>query len=220
VASEIEAKLLVPRQAALQAIARLPRLGTHRLRARGTVRLYSIYVDTPALILARHGVALRLRRQGRCWEATAKWAGRVSGDVHERPELTVILPRRPGLPFVLPDGPLRVHLAALVGARPLNPIMISDIRRRVIDVLPAGARGAAAPIAELALDRVRLRGPRGGQPEAAYCEVEIEQRHGKRGDVVILARRLRRDFGLLPSGQSKFARGLALLYGRVASVLQ
>ena len=68
-------------------------------------------------------------------------------------------------------------------------------------------------LAELALDRVRLRAPQDGQPETTYCEVEIEYRHGARGDIASLARALRHGFGLLPSSESEFARGLTLLYG-------
>src|SRR5438128_1956094 len=98
VAPEIEAKLLVPRASDLQAIARIGQLGTYRLRARDTVRLHSLYIDTAAFTLARHAVALRLRRTGTQWEATAKWRGHVDGMVHERPELTVPLPRAPRFP--------------------------------------------------------------------------------------------------------------------------
>ena len=111
---EVEAKLLVPRATDLRAIARLPQLGPYPLRSRGTVRLHSIYLDTSNLTLARHGVALRLRRHGRRWEATVKLAGRVEGDVHERPELTVPLASAPALPFCPPPGPLHTQLAALV----------------------------------------------------------------------------------------------------------
>src|SRR2546426_608016 len=107
-APEIEAKLLVPRASDLDAIARVGRLGPYHLRARDTVHLPSIYIDTATLTLARHAVALRLRRAGRRWEATAKWAGVVDDIMHERPELTVPLPRAPHFPFILPEGALHV----------------------------------------------------------------------------------------------------------------
>src|SRR5262249_28360631 len=68
-------------------------------------------------------------------------------------------------------------------------------------------------IAELALDRVRLHGPEGAQPETRYYEIEIESRQGDRRDITALSRQLQRDFNLVPSGDSKFARGLTLLYG-------
>jgi triphosphatase len=210
---ELEAKLFVPTTTDLRAIARLGHLGPYPLRARGAVRLHSSYLDTPGLALARNGVAMRLRRLGRQWEATVKWAGRVEGYVHERPELTVALPGAPELAFLLPPGPLYTQLAALVAGRPLAPILISETHRRLFDVLPSDPAAAPEPLAELALDRVRLRAPEEGRPETTYREVEVECRHGDRHDITSLARALQDGFGLLPSSESKFARGLTLLYG-------
>ena len=213
VPSEVEAKLLVPRERDLRAIAALKRLGTHPLRARDSARLHSLYVDTVDLTLARQGVALRLRQDRNRWEATAKWAGRVDETLHERPELTVDLSAPPALPFVLPEGPLHTHLAALVAGRPLLPILITDIHRRRVDVLAAGEADGDESLAELALDRVRLRSPQNPTADAAYYEVEIEQLRGQRQQVAELARQLQRQFKLAPSPDSKFARGLKLLYG-------
>lgn len=212
--SEVEAKLLVPQDRDLLAIARLDRIGRYRVQPRDVVRLHSIYLDTADLSLAHHGVALRVRRQAGRWEATAKWTGRVRGAVHERPELTVPLARAPRTPFTPPAGPLAVHLAALVAGRPLAPILISDITRRRLDVLPPATATPADSIAELALDRVRLRSPARPESAAAYCEVEIELLHGSRRDIAGIARVLRQRFDLQPSQESKFARGLSLLYGR------
>lgn len=210
---ELEAKLLVPPTTELRALTRLGHLGPYPLRVRGTVRLHSSYLDTPGLALARNGVAMRLRRQGRQWEATVKWAGRVEGDVHERPELTVELPGRPALPFLPPPGPLYTQLAALVAGRPLAPILLSETHRRLFDVLPPDPAAPPEPLAEVALDRVRLHAPEEGRPETTYREVEVECRHGDRHDIASLARALEDGFGLLPSSESKFARGLTLLYG-------
>lgn len=216
---EIEAKLLVPTRGTLRALARLTHVGRYPLRARGAARLQSMYLDTPELTLARQGVALRLRRHGRRWECTVKWGGRVEGDLHERPEWTVALPRAPVMPFVPPAGPLSAKLAALVAGRPLAPILVTDIRRRLFDVMPPAPRPGArpTPIAELALDHVRLCGPQRGGAEDTYYELEIEQRHGRRRQITGLAQRLRREFHLAPSSESKFARGLTLLYGPKAA---
>jgi CHAD domain-containing protein len=210
---EMKAKLLVPTTTDLRAIARLTHLGSYPLRPRGTVRLHSRYLDTPHLTLARHGVTVRLRRQGRQWEATVTWAGRVEGDVHQPPELTIALARTPALPFVPPPGPLRTHLTALAAGRPLAPILISEIHRRLFDVMPSDPAATPTPVAELGLDRVRLHAPQEGQPEATYCEVEVERRHGDRRDIATLARLLPQDVGRLSSSESEFARGLTLLYG-------
>ncbi len=213
VTSEIEAKLLTPRESDMRSIARLTRIGPYPLRPRAAAHLHSVYVDTASLTLARHGVALRLRRCGGQWEATAKWEGHVRGAVHERPELTIQLPAPPRMPFSLPEGALHTRLAALVAGRVLQPVLITDIYRRRLEVLPRGATGKEEPVAELALDRVHLRGPAGGRSEDKYLEVEIELRHGQRRDVTAVARLLRQRFDLVPSRDSKFSRGLALLYG-------
>jgi triphosphatase len=212
VPSEVEAKLLLPEGGDLRPLARLQQLGRYRVQPRDVVRLHSVYLDSGALPLAHHGVALRVRRQSGHWEATAKWAGTVRGGVHERPELTVPLPRAPRTPFIPPPGPLAIHLAALIAGRPVTPILISDVTRRRLDILPPPGAAQTDPIAELALDRVRLHGPRDAAA-VTYYEVEIEQLRGTRRDVAGVARLLRQRFGLLPSSTSKFARGLALLYG-------
>jgi len=221
VPAELEAKLLVARESDLRAIARLSAIGPYPVRVRDAVRLHSLYLDTADLTLAAHGVALRLRRQGGRWEATAKWAGQVDEAVHERPELTVPLDRVPTTPFVLPDGPLRVHLVALVAGRPLKPILISDIYRRRFDIAPAGVPDSAQPLAELALDRVHLRAPTApaeAPREQAYLEVEVERLHGERRDIRRIAHLLERAFNLTPSKESKFARGLVLVYGSVPAM--
>jgi triphosphatase len=210
VPTEIEAKLLVPHASDFDAIARVVQFGSYQLRARDTLRLHSLYVDTAAFTLVRQAVAVRLRRAGPRWEATAKWAGEVEDSVHERPELTVALAHAPRFPFALPEGPLRLHLGALVAGRPLAPILITDIERRRFDVLAAGRTQA---VAELALDRVTLRPPRGRGVAVRYRELEIELREGTRDDVDTLAQQLQHRFDLPPSGASKFARGLALFYG-------
>jgi triphosphatase len=213
VPSEVEAKLLLPQDGDLRAIARLERIGRYRVQPRDIARLHSVYLDTAELTLTQHGVALRVRRHAGRWEATAKWAGTVRGNVYERPELTVALARAPRKPFTLPAGPLTVRLAALIAGRPLTPILISDITRRRLDILPPVTAAQTDSIAELALDRVRLRAPASPESVAAYCEVEIELLHGSRRDITGIARVLRQRFDLLPSSESKFVRGMTLLYG-------
>ena len=206
---EVEVKLEAATPDVLQQIARLRTLGPYRLRARRAELLQTTYYDTADGALVRAAVALRVRRAGRRWEATAKWPGAVRQGVHARPELTVPLPGPPAAPFVLPAGPLRDALHAYVLDRPLVPLLRTDITRRPVDLLPA--RGTGAPLAEIALDRVALCTTDGTAAAPPYCEVEIEQRAGTREDCIAAARALRRAFALVPSRGTKFARGLAAL---------
>ncbi|MGE0519279.1 MAG: CHAD domain-containing protein [Candidatus Binatia bacterium] len=212
---EVEVKLAVDSADTLGRIARLRRLGDYGLRPRGIQHLHTVYLDTAALSLARSGVALRVRRNGRRWEATAKWPGQVAGALHERPELTMPLRDAPGMPFELPDGPLRDRLRPFALGRPLQPILITEVERRRLDLQPAAARSAIA-LAELALDTVQVLAPNAEPAADMYWEVEIEQRAGSRDDCVAAGRELQRQFGLPPSPDTKFARGLRAVYGAAA----
>jgi len=212
VPAEIEVKLEAASADALRHVGQLRVLGRFRLRPRGVQHLHSVYLDTRDFALARAGIALRLRRAGRSWEATAKWSGRVAGGLHERPELTVALPSEPTSPFTLPDGPLRTQLTAVLLGRRLSPILVSEVRRQLRDLLPASAN-ASDSLAEVALDTVELRGPNGTPAGTQYFEVEIERRGGRRSDLTTLSQLLQQRFGLVPSRASKFSRGLAELHG-------
>ena len=211
---EVEAKLTLERAEDARAIATLRTLGRHPLRVLPAQRLRTIYLDTPTFSLSRHAVALRVRRDGSTWEATAKWGGRVDGPVHQRAELTVPLAEPPRFPFALPSGPLATRLTALVAGLELRPILITDIMRQRRVVI---ARNDETIIAEIAIDRVMLRLPRRRQAEAAYWEVEIELRDGMRRDIVRLAHLLRRRYTLTPSTESKFTRGLRIFHPQVSS---
>lgn len=212
VPAEIEVKLEAASADALRHVGQLRVLGRFRLRPRGVQHLHSVYLDTRDFALARAGIALRLRRAGRSWEATAKWSGRVAGGLHERPELTVALPSEPTSPFTLPDGPLRTQLTAVLLGRRLSPILVSEVRRQLRDLLPASAN-VSESLAEVALDTVELRGPNGTPAGTQYFEVEIERRGGRRSDLTTLSQLLQQRFGLVPSRASKFSRGLAELHG-------
>ena len=212
--AEVEAKLLVLRPATLGVIARLKDLGPYRLRPQQTLRLHTIYLDTVEFTLARHGVALRLRRNRARWEASVKWSGREDGMVHTRPELTVRLSRPPSFPFTVSSRLLAAQLSPLIPGRSLVPILISDVRRqrRAVRV---SRRGKTSTFAELALDHVRLSapGPHRRQTDT-YDEVEIELKPtGAARDLLDFAEMLRTRFALTPTRGSKFSRGLALLYG-------
>ncbi len=57
-----------------------------RATARHTETLDNIYYDTGDLSLRRHGIALRLRRQGKLWLQTVKLAGTAAAGLSSRPE--------------------------------------------------------------------------------------------------------------------------------------
>lgn len=208
--TEVEIKLLAPDAATLARIARLRSIGAFRLVEERTQELRSVYLDTAGFRLARHGVALRLRQDGARWELTAKWSGRRAGARHERPEINVSLDEEPKPPLDLSGSTLHPYLAALVMQEPLLPILVTDIRRRRrVAVRERGDE--TRPIAEIALDSVRLASPDRRVAAERYFEVEIEQRTGSPRELADLANQLGKRFALEPSQDSKFSRGLRLL---------
>lgn len=211
VPEEIEAKLSASQPATLAAIGRLRQLGAYGLVPMPTQRLHTVYLDAEGLPLTRSGLALRARRRGRAWEMTVKWQGRVEGDVHRRPELTVPLPSAPGATVVVDDPEVRRHLACRLLGRPLGVVLVSDIVRRRLAVVAADDADPT-PLAELALDRVHLH-RNSDEPEERYCEVEIEALAGDASVVRAVASALRQNFDLTPSADTKFARGMRLLHG-------
>ena len=141
--------------------------------------------------------------------------GKVRGALHERPELNVSLEAPPRGGFALPEGPLHERLCATVAGRRLAPILITDIERRVIDAFPQDRTGEP-PLAELALDHVKLRRARTRRPccspstprsRSSCVRVRAASCRRSRGGC-------ERAFGLVAASDSKFARGLALRFGR------
>lgn len=211
---EVEAKLLVPHPSTLSAMARLRHIGPYRLRPRRSAHLHTIYLDTNDLILARHGIAVRLRRNRTRWEAALKWSGTEEGVIHTRPERTVRLARKPAFPYTLPVALQSPEVRELVKDTPLHPILLSEVYRRRFTV-SRQQDGKAQICAELALDRVRLCHPQARHPTlATYSEVEIElEAGGTVQEVQQIAALLQERFALTPATGSKFSRGLELLYG-------
>jgi inorganic triphosphatase YgiF len=176
-------------------------------RALGGVRprtqhLLALYLDTPDEQLAAHGMALRLRREGRQWVQTLKAGGAITGGLHARDEW-----ESPSA-----DGSLdlarwrETPLAELPDARTLHQrlavLFQVDVERTTWLVRPA--RGVQL---EVALDVGRVRH---GASSDAVCEVEIESKSGPESAVFELADQVLDDVALVPSAVTKAQRGYRL----------
>ncbi len=204
---EIELKFQVP-AARRDAVQRFVAAGAAPRR----VRLQAAYVDTADRRLARAGLALRLRREGRHWVQTLKGAGDDGLSRHEHD-----VPLAPG--EVDPAAPLpdpRRHAGTAVGERllrvlgeaPDDPLVLryrSDIRR-----LTRRLRSPHGPV-ELAFDEGWL-GAAGGR--VAVCELEIELLDGHPQAVLDVAARWAPRFGLWLDSRSKAERGDLLARGQ------
>lgn len=212
---EVEAKFDAPDDQLWRWLQRGGQLGPYTVRSKGDAWLRSVYLDTAEWSLLRSGVALRIRSYGakRRWELTAKWAGRLAGQVHERPEKTVLLDKRPRLPLRQLPPEMVPHLAAVVAGRPLHPVLATHVRRSCFGVyVQPGKR--RREVLELAFDRVAV-GSGNGKRVLRYREVELELRGGTRRDLRRIAEALRKQFALRPTIASKFERGLRAVYARV-----
>ncbi len=136
-------------------------------------RLAARYFDTAEQDLARHGVVVRLRKEGARWVQTAK-AG--AGHALERLEHSVELPALPGQAMPALDlarhdhTPLARRLRKALGLRrsePYPPLLAgyeTEVQRQAIEVR------AARSTVEIAFDRGRAVA---GEREAAICELEF-----------------------------------------------
>ncbi len=194
---EVELKFQVPaaqRKAVDAAVA-------GRAASRRT-RLQASYVDTPDRLLAKAGLALRVRREGRDWVQTLKGA---TEDGISRLEHNVPLGAARDVPVA---DPARHHgtavgerLRDLLAAQPavaLGVLYGTDILRRTRALrVPQGQ-------VELAFDEGRIQA---GQAHTAVCELEIELLAGSPLAVIDTARRWVARHGLWLDTRSKAERG-------------
>ena len=198
--SEIELKFVLDEAGAAALKTRLKELGLTQgpLRPRA---LRSVYHDTPDHALARAGMAVRLRKDGRRWLQTVKARASLAGGLSRVEEIESPAPGGRLDLAAFPDA-TRAGIAAAIGERPLAPVFETEMKRASLDLpLPGGGS------AELALDEGTIRA---AAHEAAFREAELELRDGELAALYELAAQLFPEGGLHLSTRSKAARGYLL----------
>ena len=209
-ATEIEAKFVIPDANVSRRLKTRGRLAGFTLGERRVSRVLDTYLDTKDRSLVAAGLACRVRRQGDGQLLlTVKEMGAAAGAVHRREELEVVLRAgEAGSKGVFaarawPEGPARDRVLQVVGRKRL--IRLATIRQRRT-VRPVTQDGHA--VALLSLDDVQVRA--GGAVER-FSGVEVELTGpGCAGDLERLAACLEREWGLGPDERSKLERALAL----------
>ncbi|MEW6133922.1 MAG: CHAD domain-containing protein [Pseudomonadota bacterium] len=197
---ETELKLwLLPEDAA--AFMELPRLRRARLAQQ---RLHTIYFDTPDFALARRGVAMRVRKQGRRWVQTLKTEGEKAGGLSKRLELeSAVSGPAPDLARLPAEA-----VGALIEKKwraALVPVYETRFRRSTRNLrAPDGSR------VEVALDQGEILAGKRSQP---LCEVELELKSGSADALYALAQTFASRVLLLPFDLSKAERGARLAAG-------
>lgn len=210
--NEIELKLQVPpsKHAAFEAavVGRAPAPRMH---------LQAAYYDTAARDLARAGLALRLRREGRHWVQTLKGA---ADDGMTRLEHNV--PRGGGTapplldPVLHAGTPAGERLVKLLGGLSADALLTlygTDISRRTRQLVVRMVDQPQATV-ELAFDTGRIVA---GDATLPVCEFEIELVAGSPLAVVEVARRWLPRHGLWLDTRSKAERGDLLARGQSMS---
>ncbi len=205
---EVELKLRMPRSAVPLVLRHPALLAVKRGRLRAAA-LRSTYFDTAGNRLAKAGVGLRIRREGRRWIQTVKGPpdARSAGGLAARPEYEWTLPGGATQPPIdatrFASTPWRRKLAKAL-REGLEPHFVTQLRRTRIPL--AFEDGT---LATLAIDVGEIRAEGSGR-RAQVCELEIELEGGQPHNLFDLARALAADIPLVPEHRSKAARGHAL----------
>jgi inorganic triphosphatase YgiF len=177
-----------------------------------TTRLQAVYVDTAGQHLAKAGLALRLRKEGRVWVQTLK--GRGDGLLN-RLEHEVTLPAQAGTPVL----EVQRHAATPAGDRlaaalprdaVLLPLYRTDISRLHRQLRSEGA------VVEVAYDRGWLiagEGADAGARKLAVNEIEFELLSGPPARLAALALRWAGKHALWWDSRTKSERGMRLALG-------
>lgn len=208
---EIELKLAVPASALAALRDRLARFGPPVSQ-----RLETTYFDTRDLLLARHGMALRLRRTPAGWLQTLK-SGAARTAFSTRGEWETPAPGDRLQLDRLRDTPLPTLLES-AGAPALLPLFTTRFVRSLWTVNVGKSQ------VEVALDRGAVMAGRGkGLRRLPLLELELELKAGPQRALFKLAQRLMRGdaedpeardaLPLLAFTESKAARGYRLLAG-------
>jgi len=162
-----------------------------------TKTLAATYYDTPAGALAKAGMALRVRREGKAWVQTLKSADAGNGAMGRGEWEWPATGAKPDL-ALLRGTPAQ---KALGRSRKLVPLFTVEMQRRLaVRPLPKGE-------IEVALDRGRVVA---GDRAEAVLELELELKAGEPCDLLKFAAEARRAHGLALSFTTKAGRGMSL----------
>jgi triphosphatase len=208
-AAELEVKLRLPRKAVANLIHHSAVAEVKAGRARRH-RLVSTYFDTPNLRLARDGVGLRIRRDGRQWIQTVKGppGAESGGGLAARPEYEWAIGRSSKMPSIdttrLATTPWR-RVLLKAARRGLVPVFVTDFTRTEIPLTLAERTTAI-----LAVDVGAIRAV-GSARHVDICEIELELGSGRIERLFELALTLATDLPLSLEPASKAARGVRLV---------
>ena len=167
-----------------------------------TIHLVSTYFDTPSFNLAKQGLGLRLRFDGRNWLQTVKEKGQIENGLHQRMEWEHLLPSKAFNVALLKQTPLQELIEDEKSWETLSPIFTTDFYRKHCLL----EKDNQITI-ELAYDRGRIYTE---VSERRIHELELELKNGELHYLKTLAETLCITEPLQPSNFSKAQQGYEL----------
>ena len=197
---EQEIKLAIMSEQVLD-LSVLPIVGYQRSSIE-TMHLVSTYFDTPSFNLAKQGLGLRLRFDGRNWLQTVKEKGQIENGLHQRMEWEHLLPSKAFNVALLKQTPLQELIEDEKSWETLSPIFTTDFYRKHCLL----EKDNQITI-ELAYDRGRIYTE---VSERRINELELELKNGELHYLKTLAETLCITEPLQPSNFSKAQQGYEL----------
>lgn len=174
--------------------------------SREEIDLTAHYYDTEDRDLAKSGIAYRIRKEGDHYIATVKWQGKSEEGLHVREELTVpAAGDEPDLD-IFRESRIGEDLLDAAGGKSLTSLMETRIRRKRYRI------DTGTGIFEVSVDGGLVETPEGSEK---ICEVEVELFSGETEELKEIGEKIRRAYDLVPEDVSKYAKGLALICGKV-----
>ncbi|HEX3484445.1 MAG TPA: CYTH domain-containing protein, partial [Micropepsaceae bacterium] len=168
---EIEIRFATPERD-LKRLAKISALEGFTVGRAATRRLATIYYDNTELALAKAGLSLRVRKNGKGYVQTVK--GESSGALaSERHEYACEIPSAEPDLARIPDETVRMRVLDIAAASPFQPVVETDVQRTTRSV-----KSAAGDTIELAVDRGEIRTLMNGHASLAVNEIELELKEG------------------------------------------
>lgn len=205
-AKEIELKLAIsPRH--IKEIKQLPFLNSLSITSPKKQKLYSIYYDTPDLLLRNQRCSLRTRRIGRQWIQTIKSGGNITAGLHQHNEFEITLNKaQPDFNHLQHTGVISLTQQRTV-IKTLKPIFITQFTRDIY-TLQAGD----GSIIEFCLDHGEITAD---HLHDSINEIELELKSGNPTQLFQLALEIAQfaNFPIRLENVNKAERGYKLFTG-------
>ena len=164
--------------------------------------LLTTYYDTASYKLTESGMAYRIRRNGKKYEATVKTEQASGGGLSARREFNMPLKKDSPTVSGFTELGLETDLEELLAGEELQKLFTVEVKReiRLLQVTPE-------TVLEMAIDQGKINA---GKQKEKIDEVELEIKAGTKADLLDFTAQIASKIPIFIEPRSKFARGLHL----------